>query len=76
RYQMRLRLARSLVRLESCEELTDLALDLGFSSHSHFTAAFRAAFGVPPSVYRKQVRNGRERLHEMIRPKMLKAGGW
>jgi AraC-like DNA-binding protein len=57
RYQMRLRLARALVLLEGGEELTGVALDLGFSSHSHFTAAFRATFGVPPSVYREQVRS-------------------
>ncbi len=25
-----------------------LAVDLGFASHSHFTAAFRSAFGFPP----------------------------
>jgi AraC-like DNA-binding protein len=30
-------------------DLTRLALELGFSSHSHFSAAFRAAYGVPPS---------------------------
>jgi AraC-like DNA-binding protein len=32
------------------ERLTDLALDLGFSSHSHFTSAFRAYFGRTPSA--------------------------
>jgi AraC-like DNA-binding protein len=29
--------------------LTELAFQLGFSSHSHFTLAFRKAFGVPPT---------------------------
>jgi AraC-like DNA-binding protein len=29
--------------------LTELAFRLGFSSHSHFTLAFRKAFGVPPT---------------------------
>lgn len=52
RYQTRLRLARALVQLPKCESLTGLALDLGFSSHSHFTAMFRAAFGLSPSAFR------------------------
>jgi len=36
-------------RLEHGADLTEAALDAGFSSHSHFTAAFTAEFGVPPS---------------------------
>ncbi len=52
RYQLRLRLARALELLPSCEDLTGLALDLGFSSHSHFTAAFRETFGCTPSTHR------------------------
>jgi AraC family transcriptional regulator len=52
RDQVRLRLA--LERLELGErDLTRLALDLGYSSHSHFTAAFRRSFGTPPSTTRK-----------------------
>jgi len=35
------------------EDLTSLALDLGFSSHSHLTDAFRKEFGNPPSAMRK-----------------------
>lgn len=34
------------------EGLTMLALELGFSSHSHFSAAFRREFGVAPSTPR------------------------
>ena len=52
RYQLKLRLSRALLELPYCEDITGLALDLGFSSHSHFTAAFRKAFGVTPSHYR------------------------
>ena len=36
-----------------CDDLTDLGLDLGFSSHSHFSAAFRAAYGRTPSAFRQ-----------------------
>jgi AraC-like DNA-binding protein len=32
------------------ERLTDLALELGFSSHSHFPCAFRSYFGQAPST--------------------------
>lgn len=46
--QLRLRTALEAVK-ESCGKLTDLALNLGYSSHSHFTQAFRNAFGITPS---------------------------
>jgi AraC family transcriptional regulator len=46
-----LRLATALEQLPRYHErLTDLALDLGFSSHSHFTQAFRSYFGRAPST--------------------------
>jgi AraC-like DNA-binding protein len=53
RYQLRLRLARSLDLLSEYDDLTSLALDLGFSSHSHLGAAFRAAYGRSPSEFRR-----------------------
>ena len=52
RDEVRLRLA--LERLEHGErDLSRLALELGYSTHSHFTAAFHRSFGVPPSTARK-----------------------
>ena len=52
RYRQNLRLRLSLERLRDGERnLTCLALDLGFSSHSHFTAAFRRQFGKTPSAF-------------------------
>jgi AraC-like DNA-binding protein len=53
RYQMRLRLARALSLLPQYDDLTALSLDLGFSSHSHFSAAFREAYGRSPSEFRQ-----------------------
>jgi AraC family transcriptional regulator len=53
RYQLRLRLARALDLLERHDDLTVLALALGFSSHSHFSAAFRHSFGRTPSAFRR-----------------------
>jgi AraC-like DNA-binding protein len=54
RYLTQLRLRASLDRLaEGRGDLTALALDLGFSSHSHFTGLFRKAFGKTPSEFRE-----------------------
>ena len=53
-FRNRLRLAASLERIgRRSVDLTDVALDLGYSSHSHFTAAFRREFGVTPSAFRQ-----------------------
>ncbi len=49
--QLRLRHAIELVG-DGASDLAGLAFDLGYSSHSHFTAAFRRAFGVTPSALR------------------------
>jgi AraC family transcriptional regulator len=52
-YRDQLRLRSALERLEGGErDLTRLALDLGYSSHSHFTANFRTVFGTLPSLAR------------------------
>jgi AraC-like DNA-binding protein len=56
RYQLRLRLARSLDWLGQYDDLTRLSLDLGFSSHSHFSAAFRRVYGRTPSEFQRAVR--------------------
>jgi len=53
RYQLRLRLARALDLLASYDDLTSLSLELGFSSHSHFSAAFREAYGHSPSEFKQ-----------------------
>jgi AraC-like DNA-binding protein len=55
RYHLRLRLRAALERLsEGEEDLTSLALDLGFSHHSHFSNAFRREFGCTPSSLRSR----------------------
>ena len=56
RYQLRLRLARALDLLGQYDDLTALSLDLGFSSHSHFSAAFRQVYGRSPSHFRQLAR--------------------
>ena len=56
RYQLQLRLARALALLGGCDDLTSLALELGFSSHSHFSAAFKQAYGQTPSAFQRSAR--------------------
>lgn len=56
-FREQLRLRASLDALgEGCQDLTGLALDLGYSSHSHFTASFRKAFALTPSRARARFR--------------------
>lgn len=52
-----LRLRASLEAIaEDGQDLTQVALDHGFSSHSHFTAVFRREYGVTPSEWRERPR--------------------
>ena len=53
RYQLRLRLARALDLLGAYDDLTMLGLDLGFSSHSHFSAAFKQTYGQTPAEFQR-----------------------
>jgi AraC-like DNA-binding protein len=54
-YQHQARLRRSLARVaDRSTRLTDLASDLGYASHSHFTYFFRRAFGLTPSAWRRR----------------------
>ena len=56
-FRQRLRLTRSLDLLPRYSgNVTDLALDLGFSSHSHFTSCFRNLFEISPTQFLRLVR--------------------
>jgi AraC-like DNA-binding protein len=64
-YLQRLRLmnaAEWLVELPH-ENLSRIALDAGFASHSHFTAAFRQAFGTSPVQFRRMAKG--EHIRQM-----------
>jgi AraC-like DNA-binding protein len=50
---LRLRLARAWDLLGRCDDLSGLGMDLGFSSHSHFSAAFRQAYGRTPAEFQR-----------------------
>jgi len=54
-YRIRLRLFASLERVRAGDALTEVALAYGFSSHSHYTASFRAAFGTTPRSWRNRM---------------------
>lgn len=55
RYLTLLRLRVALERLaDGADDITELALDMGFSSHSHFTDVFRREFGSTPSTIRQK----------------------
>lgn len=66
-YRDQLRLRTALEELSSPDgDLTQLALDLGYSSHSHFTANFRRVFGLPPGRVRRQIAPGQARLRASL----------
>ena len=57
RYQLRLRLARALDLLGRYDDLTSLSMDLGFSSHSHFSSAFRQVYGRTPTEFQRLIQS-------------------
>jgi AraC family transcriptional regulator len=57
RYLVNLRLSRAASLLAGCDDLTTLALNLGFASQSHFSNAFRKWAGCPPGTYRERLRS-------------------
>ncbi|MGO4701417.1 helix-turn-helix domain-containing protein [Dyella sp. 2RAB6] len=67
-FRVQHRLGTALGRLgEGEEDLAALACDVGFSSHSHMTDAFRQALGVSPSDLRDTLRaSDLKRLHARL----------
>ncbi len=51
-YQLKIRLSAALAGLFGRHNITEVAYDVGFSSHSHFSVQFRRAFGMSPSQCR------------------------
>jgi AraC family transcriptional regulator len=52
-YVLQERLAATLDAVLDDGDLTSIALDAGFASHSHFTARFRIFFGCTPVALRR-----------------------
>ena len=65
-YRLRARLGAALHRLaDGRDDLTTLANELGFASHSHLTDTFTRELGIPPSRLRAQLQ---DRAHRRARP--------
>lgn len=66
-YLVDLRLRRSLERLSDAEtDLSRVALEAGFSSHSHYSAAFRRRMGITPSRARSELSGCRVTLSNPV----------
>jgi AraC family transcriptional regulator len=68
RYLLRLRLAIAVERLAQGErDISALAIEIGFSHHSHLSARFRETFGITPSAAREILtRENVEKLRALI----------
>ena len=53
--------------LQKDKHILDIALDLGFCSHEHFTRTFKDTFGITPDEYRKKP----VALNRMTKPELL-----
>jgi transcriptional regulator GlxA family with amidase domain len=54
KYVQRQRVERGRLLLDDAgQSVCDIAHALGFSSHAHFSTAFRRELGIPPQVYRR-----------------------
>lgn len=55
-YLIRTRLGKALEGMRRADAgLTDIALEAGFSTHSHFSSSFRLFFGITPSQLRSRM---------------------
>lgn len=66
-YQQQLRLRASLeLLLDSRHGLSELAMQLGFANHSHFTSVFRREFGMTPTQFCRDASTALVRLMQRL----------
>jgi AraC family transcriptional regulator len=51
---VRIRMSLQLLKDSRCD-LSDIAVQLGFANHSHFTTVFRRQFGITPSEFKRDL---------------------
>lgn len=56
-YLIQLRLEKARQFLNAGRSIADTALETGFTDQSHLTRHFKTKFGIPPGLYRRQVKN-------------------
>ena len=59
--------AADMLLAETDKNVMDIALECGFTSHESFSRAFKTAFGLTPTVYRKE----KPAINRMIKPNLL-----
>ena len=70
RYRHTLRLRASLERVANPDaDLSAVAIDYGYSSHSHFTAAFGREFGMTPTEFRSAAARNRRNVADLRAPR-------
>jgi AraC family transcriptional regulator len=74
-YVVQERLARSLDAVLDGGDITTIALDAGFASHSHFTARFRKFFGCTPTALRRAASAANPKFaQQLLRVRMRTSG--
>ena len=74
RYVAQLRTHIAAERLAAgAPDLTELALDLGYADHSHFTNSFRKEWGLSPSRFRSIAATGKTRARSSKRMQLVVA---
>src|SRR5690606_37616082 len=58
-WRRNMRLIAAVERLEKGEDVTNVALSVGYNSLSAFIEMFKKALGVPPGAYQRSKTNGR-----------------
>jgi AraC family transcriptional regulator len=62
KYINRIRLERAILRMDGEKTLTEIAMETGFSTPSHFAQAFRELYKISPRLYRERKKQKRSKI--------------